>query len=240
MREKDIRKACARNARIPLPYLRAALAEVSRENRVAFGWLLFQYGWFIDILADAATPKDATPKERHKKFSEAVHLFEGVARACYVANMADRLLECLFECSLDDPAFWKRMKHQDDIRSALEYLRCPVTDSLDQPFGNEDERTLHDTLPDERSIPRTDEAAARDTFTSEGLERLLAQPGVAGKRRLKPLEHDVLRLLYSEDSPTDEAVAAELNIKLEKVRQYRINGLRKLRMTTPRNQHVFW
>ncbi|HEY8378143.1 MAG TPA: sigma-70 family RNA polymerase sigma factor [Nannocystis sp.] len=110
-----------------------------------------------------------------------------------------------------------RAVHLERIREAL---MAPV--SLDQPLGEDDARTLLDTLGDETQASYTE---AVDVSLMQGrLERALAS--------LSPIEAEVLRArvgMDTDEETTLRDLGRRLSLSRERVRQIQEAGLKKLR-----------
>ena len=94
--------------------------------------------------------------------------------------------------------------------------------SLDDPFEEDDDNTLMDCIPDERSA-RPDEAA---------FERGLEQDLRAALAALESREEKILRLYFGIDQPmplTLEQIGAQMGLTRERIRQIKEKALAKLR-----------
>jgi len=106
------------------------------------------------------------------------------------------------------------------LRMGAGIARDPI--SLEVPAGDEDERTLGDTLEDERTCDPLDEVCAR-RMSSEARAALA---------HLDPRETLVLRLRFGIDAGSDhtlEEIGGHLAVTRERVRQIEAKALAKLR-----------
>jgi RNA polymerase primary sigma factor len=108
----------------------------------------------------------------------------------------------------------------DEVRDTLTLASGCL--SLDDPFEDEDDNSLMDCIPDERSA-RPDEV----TFGRSLEHELRAALG-----NLEPREEKILRLYFGIDAPeplTLEQIGAQMGLTRERIRQIKEKALAKLR-----------
>lgn len=187
------------------------------DHRKGFKFSTYAHWWIRQAIARAISDHSRTIRLP-------VHIYELLSRV----NKAKRMLlkEHKRQPTEEEIAEVLSMSPKK-LQAVLHATRQPT--SLDCPFGDDDERTLVEVLPDPQAEVMGD--AIDRQLLRQDLEALLYT--------LSPRERDVMRLRFGLDDggrvQTLEEIGTRFRVTRERIRQIEIKALRKLRHPSRNN-----